>query len=85
MADDSLYMAIVNGIATARGDSPGELDELLCDYVDIDVIEALERSNEMEWQFQFTIPNYVVTVESSGTVAVERCYLDDLDDRALRN
>ena len=62
---------IIEAIAEADGVEPCDLTVPLEESIDLDALEALARHRTGVWWLSFTIPNYIVTVTSDGTVALD--------------
>ena len=68
----ALSQTIIYAIAGAEGVDPIECDLELYDAVDLEALDALfeHRSPDDHWRFEFSVDEYVVTVEGNGDVTV---------------
>ena len=68
-----LDVAIVEGIAETEGTDPTDLGYSLQQYIDTEVLEALESSGNRkgEWRLRFRVADHTVTVDSDGRVLVD--------------
>lgn len=68
--DESVTVAVVDPIATAKDTDPLTLDPPVADAVDFDALEALYDHSTEPWIVEFTVDDLTVTVESTGQVTV---------------
>lgn len=70
-----LTVSLVEQIALARGKSLRETTVRLHEHADLEALNQLldhaERAERAEWEFEFTVEELDVTVESDGSITVE--------------
>jgi hypothetical protein len=66
-------VTVVEAIAEVEGVSPRDLGYALYDYIGPGVLDNLSRDGgKSEWQLRFTVNNHTVTVDSDGSLTVDR-------------
>lgn len=68
---DSLSLAVIEALATARGVDPLDLTFNLYEWIDADLLDALPAIDNDEWQFEFVVDGSLVTLRGDGTVRVD--------------
>lgn len=68
-----LDVAIVEGIAEKEGIDPTDLGYSLQQYIDTDVLEALDATGgrKGEWRLRFRVADHTVTVDSEERVLID--------------
>ncbi|MFB6080362.1 MAG: HalOD1 output domain-containing protein [Haloferacaceae archaeon] len=68
-----LDVAVVEGLAEREGVDPTALDYSLQQYIDTDVIEALDAMGDRKggWKLQFEVSTHTVQVDSENHVVID--------------
>lgn len=73
--DGELTVSVVERIALARGESPRETGVRLHEHADLEALDRLldhaAESERADWQFEFSVEELDVTVDSDGSITVE--------------